>query len=180
MRQVCQGTFLAVLIATSAGAQQAAGDPLTAALKRQWDGIALNLKEAAEKMPEDKYSSRPSPDVKTFAGEVGHGANTHYFFCARIKGEPNPNKEDYEKATSKDVLVKALVASNEYCSSVLATANDKWLMEMVGQGAQAQPRGAILAAHIAHSNETYGTQVPYMRMAGVVPPSTARAQAQRR
>lgn len=163
------------LLAAPAAAQTPA-DPLTAALKRGWDGVALNLKESAEKVSDDKYSSRPSPDVKTFAGEIGHAANTHYFFCARIKGEPNPNKEDYEKATSKDVLVKALNASNDYCSSIFTSANDKWLMESVGQGAQAQPRAAILAAHIAHSNETYGTIVPYMRIVGVVPPSTARAQ----
>ena len=149
-------------------------DPLSAALKRQWDGIALNLKESAEVVPAERYSFRPSQDVKTFAGEMGHAANTHYFFCARIKGEPNPNKNDYEKETNKDVLVKAVIASNDYCSSVINGANDTWLMEMVGQGAQAQPRGAILSAHIAHSNETYGTVVPYMRMSGIVPPSTAR------
>jgi uncharacterized damage-inducible protein DinB len=176
MKHVWQFTLLASLIATAVPAQQPSGDPLTAALKRQWDGIALNLKESAEKMPEDKYSFRPSADVKTFAGEVGHGANTHYFFCSRIKGEPNPNKEDFEKETNKAQLVKALIASNEYCSALFNTANDKWLLETVGQGAQAQPRAAILAAHIAHSNETYGTMVPYMRMSGMVPPSTARTQ----
>jgi hypothetical protein len=176
MKHVWQFTILASLIALPSPAQQPSGDPLTSALKRQWDGIALNLKEAAEKMPEDKYSFKPSPDVKTFAGEVGHAANTHYFFCARIKGEPNPNKEDFEKLTNKDQLVKALNASNEYCSALFGTANDKSLMEMIGQGAQAQPRAAVLSAHIAHSNETYGTMVPYMRMSGMVPPSTARAQ----
>ena len=160
---------------TVPAAAQTPTDPLSSALKRQWDGIALNLKESAEAVPADRYSFRPSQDVKTFAGEMGHAANTHYFFCSRIKGEANPNKNDYEKETSKDVLVKAVIASNDYCSSVINGANDKWLMEMVGQGAGAQPRGAILAAHIAHSNETYGTVVPYMRMSGIVPPSTARA-----
>ena len=166
-----------VLVALTATlpAQSGPSDPLSAALKRQWDTIALNLKESAEVVPADKYSFKPSQDVKTFAGEMGHAANTHYFFCARIKGEPNPNKADYEKETNKDALVKAVIASNEYCSSVINAANDKWLMEMVGQGPQAQPRGAVLAAHIAHSNETYGTVVPYMRMSGIVPPSTARA-----
>jgi uncharacterized damage-inducible protein DinB len=176
MKQAVRLALLASLLATPSIAQQAPSDPLTAALKRQWDGIALNLKESAEKVPEDKYSVRPSQDVKTFAGEVGHAANTHYFFCARIKGEANPNKEDYEKLTSKDALVKALVASNDYCSALFNGATDKWLMEMVGQGAQTQPRAAVLAAHIAHSNETYGTMVPYMRMSGIVPPSTARTQ----
>lgn len=175
MKHMWQLALLASLVATPAVAQ-APADPLTAALKRQWDGIALNLREAAEKVPEDKYSFRPSPDVKTFAGEVGHGTNFHYVFCARAKGEPNPNKVDYEKETSKATLVKALIASNEYCSALFTTANDKWLMEMVGQGAQMQPRAAVLSAHIAHSNETYGTIVPYMRLNGIVPPSTARTQ----
>ena len=172
--KISQNVILAAVLAAPAAAQTPT-DPLSAALKRQWDGIALNLKESAEAVPADRYSFKPSPDVKTFAGEMGHAANTHYFFCARIKGEPNPNKNDYEKETSKDVLVKAVIASNDYCSSIINGANDKWLMEMVGQGPAAQPRGAILAAHIAHSNETYGTVVPYMRMSGIVPPSTARA-----
>jgi uncharacterized damage-inducible protein DinB len=175
MKLVSRFLVLAAIASVVPLAAQSPADPLTASLKRGWDAVALNLKEAAEKVPEDKYSTRPSPDVKTFAGEIGHAANTHYFFCARIKGEANPNKEDFEKLTSKDVLVKALVASNDYCSSIFATANDKWLMETVGQGAQAQPRAGVLAAHIAHSNETYGTIVPYMRMNGIVPPSTARA-----
>jgi hypothetical protein len=177
VNKVAIGSMSVVLVSLAAtlAAQSAPTDPLSAALKRQWDTIALNLKESAESMPADKYSFKPSQDVKTFAGEMGHAANTHYFFCARIKGEPSPNKADFEKETSKDALVKAVIASNEYCSSVLNAANDKWLMEMVGQGPQAQPRGAILAAHIAHSNETYGTVVPYMRMSGVIPPSTARA-----
>jgi uncharacterized damage-inducible protein DinB len=161
-------------------AAQTPTDPLSAALKRQWDGIALNLKESAEMMPAEKYSFKPSPDVKSFAGEMGHAANTHYFFCARIKGEPNPNKVDYEKETNKDALVKAVIASNEYCSAAINAANDKTLMEMLGQGAQMQPRAAVLAAHIAHSNETYGTVVPYLRMSGVVPPSTARAAAMKK
>ena len=173
--KIWQNLLLAAIVAAPAAAQTPT-DPLSAALKRQWDGIALNLKESAEVVPADRYSFRPSQDVKTFAGEMGHAANTHYFFCARIKGEPNPNKNDYEKETSKDVLVKAVIASNDYCSALFSGATDKWLMEMVGQGAQMQPRAAVLAAHIAHSNETYGTIVPYMRMSGIVPPSTARTQ----
>jgi uncharacterized damage-inducible protein DinB len=172
--------LLLVSALVAPAAAQTPTDPLSAALKRQWDGVALNLKEAAEKMPAEKYSFKPSPDVKAYAGEMGHAANTHYFFCARIKGEANPNKIDFEKETNKDALVKAVIASNEYCSAAINGANDKWLMEMIGQGAQSQPRGAVLAAHIAHSNETYGTVVPYLRMSGVVPPSTARAAAMKK
>jgi hypothetical protein len=175
MTRIWQLVLIACVLAVPAAAQQSPTDPLASALKRQWDGIALNLKESAEVVPESQYGFRPSPDVRTYAGEMGHAANTHYFFCSRIKGEANPNNVDYEKETNKDVLVKAVIASNDYCSSIINGATDKWLMEMVGQGAQAQPRAAVLAAHIAHSNETYGTVVPYMRMSKIVPPSTARA-----
>lgn len=51
-------------------------------------------------------AKRNTRNVKTFAGEIGRGINFHYFFDATIKGEPNPHKENYEKATSKDVLEK--------------------------------------------------------------------------
>ncbi len=177
MKQFWQLALLAGLVAAPAAIYgQQAADPLTAALKRQFDGIALNLKEAAEKMPEDKYTFKPSPDVRTFGQEVGHGANVQFNFCARAKGEPNPNKEDFEKPMSKDALVKAIIASNEYCASVFNGATDKSLLEVVGQGPMSGPRAAIIAQNIAHSNETYGTMVPYMRMSGIVPPSTARTQ----
>jgi len=176
MKQTYLAALLAAVVAAPLAAQQAPADPLTSALKRQFDGIALNLKEAAEAMPEAKYAFRPSPDVKTFASEVGHAANAQFNFCSRAKGEPNPNKENFEALTDRAALVKALVASSDYCASVFTGASDKSLLELVGQGAAAQPRAAAIAANIAHSNETYGTMVPYLRLSGVVPPSTARAQ----
>ena len=179
MKQIWMVVLLAGFIAVPSASQ--AQDPLTAALKQQWEGVARNLKEAAEVVPEDKYSFKPSPDVRDYGQEVGHGANANYLFCSRAKGEANPNKENYESGTwSKADLVKAIVASNEYCSSLFTGATDKSLLEVVGEGPRAQPRGAIIAANIAHANETYGTMVPYMRMSGIVPPSTARAAQQRR
>ena len=182
MKQVWNIALVAGLlfIPVSSQAQEGA-DPLTAALKRAWDGIALNLKEAAEKVPEDKYSFKPSPDVRTFGQEVGHDANAEYLFCSRAKGEPNPNKENFEDGKrSKADLIKALAAASAYCSSIFNGATDKSMLEIVGQGAQAQPRAAVIAANIAHSNETYGTMVPYMRMNSIVPPSTARAMERQR
>jgi uncharacterized damage-inducible protein DinB len=185
MKQVWQLALVATLAAAPAAAQgqQASGDPLTAALKRQYDGVARNVKEAAEKMPEDKYTYQATKDVRTFGGFVGHVANAHYMLCSRAKGETNPNKEDFEKVTGKAALVKAITAANDYCSPVFAGANDQWMLETTtqGQGANATqvPRAAILAGNTSHSNEHYGNLVTYMRINGLVPPSTERAQAPR-
>jgi uncharacterized damage-inducible protein DinB len=185
MRHVWQLALVATLAAAPAAAQgqPASGDPLTAALKRQFDGVSRNVKEAAEKMPEDKYTYQATKDVRTFGGFVGHVANAHYMLCSRAKGETNPNKEDFEKATGKAALVKAITAANEYCGSVFSGANDKWMLETIaqGQGANATqvPRAAVLAGNTSHSNEHYGNLVTYMRINGLVPPSTERAQQTR-
>ena len=185
MKHVWQLALLVSLAAAPAAAQgqQASGDPLTAALKRQFDGVARNVKEAAEKMPEDKYTYQATKEVRTFGGFVGHVANAHYLFCSRAKGEANPNKEDFEKVSGKAAMVKAITGANDYCGSVLTGANDKWMLETVtqGQGASAVqvPRAAVIAGNTSHSNEHYGNLVTYMRINGLVPPSTERAQATR-
>jgi uncharacterized damage-inducible protein DinB len=185
MKRMWQLALLATLTATPAAAQgqQTSGDPLTAALKRQFDGVARNVRESAEKMPEDKFSYQATKEVRTFGGFIGHVANAFYGSCSRAKGEANPNKEDFEKVTGKAALVKAITGANEYCSSVFSAANDKWMLETItqGQGANATqiPRAAILAANTSHGNEHYGNLVTYMRINGLVPPSTERAQQTR-
>lgn len=186
MRQVWQVALLASLVAlpAAAEAQQASGDPLTGALKRQFDNVSRNVKESAEKMPEDKFTYQASKDVRTFAGFIGHIANSQFSGCARAKGVDNPNKEDFEKVTSKAALVKGITASNDFCASVFTGANDKWMLETITQGQppnqQQVPRAAILAGNTSHSNEHYGNLVTYMRLNGLVPPSTERSQAPRK
>jgi len=188
MKRMWQLALLASLAATPALAQgqaSPAADALTAALKRQFDGVSRNMKEAAEKMPDDKYAFQPSKEVRTFAQFVGHIANAQYRSCSVVKGEQNPNKQDFEKEVKdKAALVKAITASNEYCASAFTGANDKWMLETVtqqmGGNAMQVPRAAILAGTTSHSNESYGSMAVYMRLNGLVPPSTERAQAPRR
>lgn len=183
MRHVWQLALLAALASAPAAAQQGTGDPLTAALKGQFDGVARNVREAAEKMPDDKYTYQATKDVRTFGGFVGHVANAHYMLCSRAKGEANPNKQNFEEVTGKAALVKAIADANAYCEGVFTGASDKWLLETItqGQGANARqvPRAAVLAGNTSHSNEHYGNLVTYMRINGLVPPSTERAQRPR-
>ena len=186
MKQVWQLALIASLAAVPAAAQgqQTPSDPLAAALKRQFDGVARNVKESAEKMPEDKYSYQATKDVRTFGAFIGHVANSQFGACARAKGVDNPNKQDFEKVSGKSALVKAITDASDFCSSVLAGASDKWLLETLPMGQapnQLQvPRAAILAGNTSHSNEHYGNLVTYMRINGLVPPSTERAQAPRK
>ena len=53
-------------------------------------------------MPEADFAFQPSKDVRTFAGFVGHVANSAYGYCSRAKGEANPNKEEIGRASCRD------------------------------------------------------------------------------
>ena len=155
--------------------------PLSATLKSMWDGLKLNLVQSAEKMSEADYAFQPTKDVRTFGQMVAHVANSSFSYCARAKGEDNPNKEDFEKTkTAKADLVKALSDAVAYCDGVYGGMTDAAAMELVKAGQNLVPKARYLIANISHDNEHYGNLVTYMRLKGLVPPSTERAQQMRK
>jgi uncharacterized damage-inducible protein DinB len=155
--------------------------PLSATLKSMWDGLKLNLVQSAEKMPEADYGFQPTKDVRTFGQMIAHVANSSFSYCARGKGEDNPNKEDFEKTkTAKADIVKALNDAVAYCDGVYGGMTDAAAMELVKAGQNLAPKARYLITNISHDNEHYGNLVTYMRLKGLVPPSTERAQQMKR
>jgi uncharacterized damage-inducible protein DinB len=168
--------------AQAAAAPAAApAQPLSATLKAMWDGLRLNLVQSAEKMPEADYGFQPTKEVRTFGQMVAHVANSSFSYCARGRGEDNPNKEDFEKTrTSKADIVKALNDAATYCDGVYGGMTDAAAMELVKAGQNLVPKARYLIANISHDNEHYGNLVTYLRLKGLVPPSTERAQQMRK
>jgi uncharacterized damage-inducible protein DinB len=154
---------------------------LSAGLKRSWDGIKRNVAEAAEKMPEANYGFKPTPDVRSFAELVGHVAESQHASCLRLKGEQIPfERGSIEKKTAKAELVKAMQDSIAACDGVYGTATDESLVKMTKVGQNEIAPVNWLWSNISHSNEHYGNMTTYMRLKGLVPPSTERAQAPRK
>lgn len=198
MRRLCRASFSSLTCMTllsalavapafaqaPAGGSQAAPPPpqsLSEGLKASWNNIKRNVRESAEKVSDADYSFKPTPDVRSFGGMVGHIAETHFFYCATMKGETSPKaRGEVEKLTTKADLLKALDESNAYCETVYGTLTDAALTQMVKSGPREVARGVIVAGNIAHDNEHYGNLVTYMRLKGLVPPSTERAQAPRK
>ena len=175
-------TFVSALVlaATPVFAQGMAQAPqkitLSQGLQRAYNNIKLNLTEAAQKMSEADYTFQPTKEVRTFGQLLGHTANAQFGACAAAKGVANPNQgNDNEKKATKAEFVKALADSFAFCDDAFASLTDANAVELVKQGQNEVARGSVLAGLIAHSNEEYGTMVPYMRLKGMVPPSTERA-----
>jgi uncharacterized damage-inducible protein DinB len=178
--------ILAVASTASAQTTGAGYDALTSSLagvaKTMHATIRRNLAEAAEAMPADEYSFRPTPDVRTFAQLMGHVINANWFFCSQAKQDKLAMTTNHEQLTDKAALVKALNDSLAYCDQVYSATTDANFNQPVqmqaglGVGATNTARGAILIFNTTHNNEHYGNIVVYMRLKGHVPPSTAGAR----
>jgi uncharacterized damage-inducible protein DinB len=59
---------------------------------------------------------------------------------------------------------------------VFNSLTDESLLQKVKNGQREMARGVLISAEIAHVNEHYGNLVTYLRLKGIVPPSTERAQ----
>jgi len=147
--------------------------------------IERNLIEAAEGMPAEEYSFKPTPEVRSFAQLIGHVAFANFYFCSQAKGENSPSSENYERTGGdKTQLVKALKDSLAYCDSVYSGTDDRNFNQLVKaatpNGGGQTTRGSLLVFNTTHNNEHYGNVVVYMRLKGHVPPSTARVQQRRK
>jgi hypothetical protein len=156
--------------------------PLGAIIQRSFNVFSNYVAMAAEMMPEAAYVFRPTADVRTFGEQINHATGSHYSFCNQggvppgVERRTSPNLRE---VTSKAAIIQALKASVAYCDSVLAAASEAWLQE-TAKGLGGSSSGLIegMRAHAfmynnVHLAEDYGTITTYMRMQGVVPPSTA-------
>ena len=180
-------TTLAVSAAaqtSDAGADQALSTSLASTAKAMHSSIRRNLAEAAEAMPAENYAFKPTPQVRSFAQLIGHVTNANLLFCSAAKGAPFPAKSNAETLTTKEAAVKALSDSLAYCDAVYQETTDANFGERAsisgfGNKPTETTRGATLMFNTTHNNEHYGNIVVYLRLKGIVPPSTARVQSKK-
>ena len=170
MRSVC--TCAVVLAFASPVFAQ---NPATAAVKVQFGMISGVLARTAEKIPENLYAFKATPEVRSIAQLIGHVADSQFGICAAAAGE-KPAQSGIEKSvTTKAELTKALVDSSAYCNKVIDGMTDQKGMEIVKFFTGDTPRLLVLTFNIAHSNEHYGNLVTYMRLNKIVPPSSEKS-----
>lgn len=175
MRRSAALVFLALALPHAATAQGAT-DPNASitALRNNWQGVADNITKAAEELSEADYAYRPVATVRTFGELIGHVAGTQNMLCAAALGDPQPAEDAVEKAaTTKAALVKALKESNAYCAKAYAISSTAASGAATVFG-ETSTRFGALTLNAVHDGEHYGNIVTYMRMKGMVPPSSKR------
>jgi uncharacterized damage-inducible protein DinB len=162
---------ISILLAGAVGLQ-AQNNPLSTDVKRFYEGTRNNLMRAAEKMPEADYAFKPVPEVRSFGQLIGHIADAQLSMCAGAKGVVRPDVQVEKTKTTKSDLVAALMASDALCDSVLADLTDAKAVEMVKVFGRERTRLSVLYGNSGHSYEHYGNMVTYMRIKGLVPPTS--------
>jgi hypothetical protein len=148
--------------------------------------IKRNIVASAEKMPAAEFTFKPAPEVRSFGQILGHVANAGFGSCATLLTEANPNTANLEQQADKAGAAAALKTMFEYCDKAFAAITDDNAVQMLEvtvnmrRPNQADPvptkvqfaRIAPAMTLVAHLNEHYGNLVTYMRMKGIVPPSS--------
>src|SRR5215204_5390041 len=93
-------TFVLLALLVSGGTAAFAQNPIAAGQKFLHGMAKNNLIRAAEKMPEEHYAYKPTPDVRTFGQLVGHVADAQYLFCSPVaaKAAASPGVEKSKTA----------------------------------------------------------------------------------
>jgi hypothetical protein len=168
-----------VLVAPSLAPVAAAQspNPITQALREAWTQAKTNIRGSADVMPEAKFGFKPVDSVRSYGAILAHVAGATYEFCSVAKGEKSPYAEDaFEKsATTKAAIVKALDGAIAYCDEIYKTLDDAKAAQVVNGafGGPKGPRAAALIGNTGHFQEHYGNLVTYLRISGLVPPSSA-------
>ncbi len=173
--------FLLLICCAVAGAGQAnkSANPLTDELRDSYAIFKNNFTKMAARMPADKYSFKPVPEVENFAQRMAHIIEANTRACAGLKGESKTSGA--RGKTTKAELVPALKESFDYCDPVFGTITDATAVQMVDGRIGNPPMAAgtvrsrlsVLYNIVRHSNEMYGYMAVYLRLNGVVPPSTS-------
>lgn len=172
----------AALVGLAAAAPRAQTPaPYITEIRQYYYGAAKrNVVAMVEKMPEEHFGFKPAPEMRSFGESVAHVADAQARNCNLVSGAGSKTLEADTKKTKADLLA-VLKESFAICDAAFAALTDAQAREMVkpGQSAFQLSRLSLLVSMIAHTNEQHGYMAVYLRLKGIVPPSTEAMNAGR-
>ena len=148
----------------------AQGDPLSNEARQSWSRTKGNLLAAAEKMPEESYNFKPTPESQSFRDLVAHTADSAMGVCSGFNGARKPGGA--ASMTAKADLTGALKGAMDECDKAYEALADSKATEMIEGRAGPQSRLGTLYRNTIHMEHEYAQMAVHLRLKGVVPPSS--------
>jgi uncharacterized damage-inducible protein DinB len=161
---------------TGAVSSTAAANPLVSSSKVFYQNAKQDILRSADKMPDDKYAFKPTDSVRTYGQLLAHVADGQYEFCGAAASN-HDQKNIEQNAKTKTAIIAALKDAFAYCDGIYAGMTDAKAAELIPAfGGAKITRLGMLDFNISHTMEHYGNLVTYMRIEGLVPPSSESRQ----
>jgi uncharacterized damage-inducible protein DinB len=176
MKRVISAAALLLVVAANAQAQEKASgmNMSVMGITSVYNMAKGNILKTAEQVPQEMYSFKPTPEVRSMGAILGHIADAQHMFCTVAEGKEPPAESagGAEKLTDKAAIIAALKASFAHCDAVMAKTTDADLMTPHKLFGMDMNTAAILTLNASHDYEHYGNLVTYMRLNKMVPPSS--------
>ena len=174
-RTLAVGAMAAALAASIVARPSAQSASIQADFVKDWQGQKDTLVKIAQAMPEDKFSYKPTPAQRDFAGHVMHIAQINMMLLKTL-GAKAPAPAINEKATSKADTIKAMSDTFDYGLAILKEQTDQTMVGTVQGPPWMGPstRARMFEFLVGHTQDTYGQMVVYLRLNGGVPPASQR------
>ncbi len=129
-----------------------------------------------EAMPADKFNFAPTngnfKGVRTFGEQVQHVTMANYYMFSAASSLQPPDMQAVKNMKTKAQLVQGLKDSFAFAHKSIATLDEDNALEVVKPVDGVDTRAGIMLFATVHMNDHFGQMVEYLRMNGIVPPSS--------
>jgi uncharacterized damage-inducible protein DinB len=165
-------TLALFLLAGALAAQTPSKGPLVTTSQGFFTLAKNNILRSADKIPEELWSFKPTPEVRTIGQMFAHIADGQYEFCGMALEGKMVDKGIEKAATTKAQIVAALKDAFGYCDAGYANMTETGAVELIPAFGRQATRIGVMDFNITHTYEHYGNLVTYMRIKSIVPPSS--------
>jgi len=143
-------------------------------LVADWERAKAFTLEYLEAMPADKYDLKPTPEMRSFAGQVLHLTDANYGFGSAVLGIDSPMERGANEKTedkSKANVIKLVTAGYDFMiNGIKKTDASKWDETISLFGRFEVTRALGLEKAFEHQTHHRGQATVYLRLGGATPP----------
>ena len=171
----CVVFFAAVAAAVpSLLSAQTPAPSLAKELAASFQRAATEILDVAEVMPAEKYGYKPTPEISSFGDQLVHVAGITQRFIDSAKG--TKTEAGHHDGMAKPEVIALLKKTFQSAQEMITPLTDAQLLEPVKFpfGDRTVTRATFWQGPLYQIRNHYGQLVVYLRMNGIVPPTTAR------
>ena len=143
-------------------------------LAASFQRAATEILDVADVMPAEKYGYKPTPEISSFGDQLVHVAGITQRFIDAATG--SKTEAAHHGAMAKPEVISLLKKTFQTAQEMITPLTDAQLLEPVKFpfGDRTVTRATFWQGPLYQIRNHHGQLVVYLRMNGIVPPTTAR------